>query len=499
MSDTTEHHSATYDVLVVGAGNAALTAALAAAEAGARVLVLEKASRAERGGNSRFSGALFRFAYQDLGDIQALVPDLDREAVRVSPYPADAYYQDTMRVTDGRADPELTRVLVDRSLETMLWLRDIGVQWELTELFRVQVGGVTHYPPGAVVQARHAGVGLTADLFRAVEHRGIPIFYETPMERLLVESGRVVGVVVSQGEREESIPAQAVVIAAGGFEASRELRGEYLGQEWRRVKVRGTRHNTGEVLRAALDAGGQPYGQWDGCHATPIDADAPDPGDLKLTDRTNRLSYPWGITVNLRGERFVDEAEDIASHTYARTGRAVLGQPRAIAYQLFDQQTLHLLEARYATATPVQADTLEALAEKLGLPAARLAATVGAYNDAIGAEPFNPATRDGKTTTGLRPPKSNWALPLNSPPYVAYGVTCGITFTFGGVRIDTQAGVLDAHGERISGLFATGELTGGFFYGNYPGGAGLMRGAVFGRLAGHHAARRRAPRCGRRQ
>ena len=478
-----------HDVVVAGAGNAALTAALAAAEAGARVLVLEKAPRAERGGNSRFSGGLFRFAYRDIQDIRAVLPSVDPATVVVEPYPPDAYYRDTMRVTEGLADPELTRVLVDESLPTMLWMGSLGVRWELSEIFGVRVGDVTHYPPGAVIQALHAGVGLVHDLFGAVERRGIPIRYETAVRRLLSEGGRVSGVVVDGPGGEEAIRAGALILAAGGFEANGEMRRRHLGPEWERVKVRGTRFDTGEVLAAALEIGAQAVGEWDGCHATPIDANAPSPGELALTDKTNRLSYPFGIMVNERGERFADEGESLATHTYAKTGRAILAQPEAIAFQVFDRQTLHLLEPRYSTGTPIRAETLEELADRLGVPRARLATTVRAFNEAVNDVPFDPTILDGKSTTGLTPPKSNWAVPLNRPPYVAYAVTCGITFTYGGVKIDAAARVLDRQGAAIPGLFATGEMTGGFFYRNYPGGAGLMRGAVFGRIAGRNAAR----------
>jgi tricarballylate dehydrogenase len=192
--------------------------------------------------------------------------------------------------------------------------------------------------------------------------------------------------------------------------------------------------------------------------------------------------------INLRGERFMDEGESFATHTYAKTGRAVLAQPGARAFEVFDQQALHLLEPRYATGEPMVSDTLEDLASHLGVPCEAFVRTVHTFNKSVNDRSFDPATLDGKATRGLEPRKSNWALPLNTPPYVAYPVSCGITFTFGGVRIDRQARVLDEHGVPIPGLHATGELTGGFFYRNYPGGAGLMRGAVFGRIAGQTAA-----------
>jgi len=219
-----------------------------------------------------------------------------------------------------------------------------------------------------------------------------------------------------------------------------------------------------------------------------VDANAPALGQIHLTDKTNRLSYPYSIMVNASGKRFVDEGEDLGQYTYAKTGHAILAQPGAVAYQIFDRKTVKLLEERYSTGTPVVAETIEELARKLTIPPDVLRHTVEEFNAAIQPGDFNPATKDGRSTRGLDPAKSNWALPIDTPPYTVYAVTCGITFTYGGIAIDTKARVSDTRDRPIHGLYATGEITGGFFYYNYPGGAGLMRGAVFGRLAGAHAA-----------
>jgi tricarballylate dehydrogenase len=288
-----------------------------------------------------------------------------------------------------------------------------------------------------------------------------------------------------------------VVLACGGFEANPELRLRYLGTGWDLVKVRGTRFNMGTMLLAALDAGAAPAGHWGGAHASPLDAHAPDVGELSLTDRMSRYSYPYALLVNGAGDRFVDEGEDEVWLTYAKTGWAIREQPGARAWQLFDQQTIHLLEPRYSTAIPLEADTLDDLAAKAGINAAGLHRTVAAFNDAChrgSARPdarFDPYAKDGLATDAgadLRPPKSNWALPLDRPPFVAYAVTCGITFTYGGLKIDASARVLDTTGRPMPGLFATGEIAGGFFFHNYAAGSGLMRGAAFGRIAGGEAA-----------
>ena len=493
MPDTS---SPSYDVVVVGAGNAALTAALAAQEGGARVVVLEKATRELRGGNTRFAGGLFRFAYQDIEDIKRLMPSLvesEAQTLDVGQYTPDRFYSDVMRVTQGEADPELTRVLVHESLPTVQWMTSHSLEWELTPLFSVKVGERRTFNPGSVLQVKGKGVGLSAMLFRAVDSQEIPVLYETKFLRpLLDERGGMAGVSVRGPEGVYEIAAPAVVLACGGFEANSEMRARYLGGNWDRAKVRGTKYNTGEGLQAALDIGAKPAGHWRGCHATPIDADAPAVGDLALTDLTNRLSYLYGIMVNIHGKRFVDEGEDLGQYTYAKNGGDILGQPRGRAYQIFDQKTLGLLEKRYETGTPVTADSIEELAQKLDLDPPALSQTVREFNSAVQEGEFNPGTRDGKGTRGIDPPKSNWALAIDTPPYVAYAVTGGITFTFGGLEVDSHGGVIDTEDNPIPGLYATGEITGKFFYHNYPGGTGLMRGAVFGRLAGAAAATERA-------
>jgi len=325
-------------------------------------------------------------------------------------------------------------------------------------------------------------------LFAVCERAGIHLLYEAEMLGFLRDGGGVRGVRVKTVGGLMDIESGAVVLASGGFEANPEMRARYLGRNWKKVKVRGTRYNTGETLRMALDLGAKPAGDFQGSHATPVDADAPALGQIHLTDRTNRLSYPYSIMVNVLGRRFVDEAEDLGQYTYAKTGHAILAQPRAVAYQIFDKKTVQLLEERYSTGTPVVAETIEELARKLAIPPDVLRRTVEEFNAAVQPGEFNPAAKDGKLTAGLDPPKSNWALKIDTPPFAAYPVTCGITFTYGGIAIDTKARVLDTSDKPISGLYATGEITGGFFYYNYPGGAGLMRGAVFGRLAGTHAA-----------
>jgi tricarballylate dehydrogenase len=320
---------------------------------------------------------------------------------------------------------------------------------------------------------------------------GIEIRYDSPVVGLLRDAGgAVTGVIVDGPEGRAEIAARAVVLASGGFEADPQRRAMYLGPNWDVAKVRGTPYNTGEALQMALDAGAQPYGHWSGCHAIQWDAGAPPTGDREIAHLFSKQSYPIGIVVNRDAKRFLDEGADFRNYTYAKYGAEILKQPGAIAWQLFDAKTAPLLRHDEYTAPGVsryEAATIRDLAARLGLNPDALDETVSTFNAAIQPGDFNPAIKDGVRTVGIAPPKSNWALPLDTPPFLAFAVTCGITFTFGGVKVDSDARALDRANRPILGLHAAGELVGGLFYGNYPGGSGLTSGAVFGRRAGTSA------------
>jgi tricarballylate dehydrogenase len=483
------------DVIVVGAGNAALAAAVSAREQGARrVMVLEKAPPELRGGNTHYSGGLFRFAFDHPEDLCPLVPDAEQHIPGfmsgVQPYPSGLFRDDLLRVTEGRTDPELSEILIGRSYDTIRWVAAQGIVMEpAVSLSGIKVGNTIKWSPGAVIRARQEGVGLSRMWFEAAERRGVEVRYSTSAVRLTRDiRGRVTGVAVRQPSGLAELSADAVVLGCGGFESNTAWRARYLGRPWDHAKVRGTRYNTGDGLSMAVDIGALPYGQWTGCHSTPIDADAPPFGDRKLTDKTNRLSYPFGVLVNTRGRRFFDEGEDFQLYTYAKLGGIILNQPGGVAWQIFDQKAVPFLEGRYKTGKPLTGDTLKDLVETLALDRATCLRALEEYNAAVNGAAFDPTVHDGLTTSGLELPKSNWAQRLDKPPFLAYPVTGGITFTFDGVKVNDKAQVLDTSWEPIPGLYACGEMVGGLFHTNYPGGTGLMSGAVFGRLAGAHAA-----------
>ncbi|QPP07497.1 FAD-binding dehydrogenase [Streptomyces bathyalis] len=486
-------------VIVVGAGNAALCAALAAREQGAEVLVLERAPKKVRGGNTAFTAGAMRVVYSGVEDLKKLMPDLTPEEIDSTDfgsYTAEAYLDDLARVTEYRTDPELASTLVEKSLPTLLWMSEKGVRFvPIYGRQAFKVGGRFTFWGGLTVEASGGGMGLVEALTRAAERAGIRIEYGARAFGLLQDDGGAVqGVSLRQDGRTREEHADAVVLASGGFQSSPEMRARYLGPGWDLAKVRGTMYNTGDGLRMALRAGASPAGNWSGCHAVGWDRNAPEFGDLAVGDSFQKHSYPWGVMVNGRGRRFVDEGADFRNYTYAKYGRVILEQPGQFAWQVFDQKVTHLLrdEYRIRQITKVTAPTLEKLAEKMdGVDPAGFVAEMAAYNAAVDTgTPFNPNVRDGRGTTGLSVDKSNWANTVDEGPFEAYAVTCGITFTFGGVRIVPEtAQVLDTDMNPISGLFAAGELVGGLFYFNYPGGTGLTNGSVFGRMAGTSAGR----------
>ena len=488
-----------YDVIVVGGGNAALCAALSAREFSEKVLVLERAPEDESGGNSRFTAGLMRVAYNGVEDLKKLIDLSADEVARTDfgAYTQDQFLDDMARVTEYRCDPDLTELLVKESFPAVLWMRSKGVRFTAAwgrQAFNI--GGRFKVWGGLTVEAVGGGPGLGDSLTQIARKNGIDIWYGARAVTLVTDDDGVHGVVVKKNNRTESVRGKAVVLAAGGFQANTEWRTRYLGPGWELAKVRGTRFNTGDAIRMALDAGAAAVGNWSGCHAVAWERNAPDFGDLAVGDQFQKHSYPWGIYLNAEGRRFVDEGADFRNYTYAKYGRVILQQPGQFAWQIFDAKVKGQLrdEYRIKQVTKVTASTLEELVKKLDDVNAEVALEeIKRYNAAVRQDiPFNPNVKDGRRTEGLAVPKSNWANTIDTPPFEAYAVTCGITFSFGGLKIDNHAQVLSADGPPIPGLYAAGELVGGIFWFNYPGGSGLTNGAVFGRIAGENAGKRAA-------
>jgi len=485
-----------YDVIVVGKGNAALCTALSAHENGAKVLILEAATEEESGGNSRFAGGVMRFAYESVDDLKR-VTELTDEEVAASDFGTNTkeeFFDDLYRLTSYRTDADLSEILVTQSLDTMAWLRSKGARF-VPNYGRQSgmVGGKRKFFGRMPIEASGGGAGLVQSLDAAAKKAGIEMRYDTRVASLIYDGERVSGVRAQEKGKSVELRAKAVVLACGGFEANPEWRTRYLGPGWELAKVRGTRFNVGDGLRMALDIGAAPYGNWSGCHATGWDRYAPEFGDINVGDQFQKHSYIFGLLINSEGKRFVDEGWDFHSFTYAKYGGEVLKQPGQFAWQVFDSKVSKLLRSEYRIKfmTKVSANTLEELAPKLeGVNPDNFLKTVREYNAAVRTEvPFDHTIKDGKCTVGIEPPKSNWAQPLDTPPFDAYATTCGITFTFGGLRIDRETGqVLNVHFHKIPGLYCAGEMVGGLFYFNYPSGTGLVSGAVFGRIAGRGAA-----------
>ena len=438
------------DVLIVGDGIAGCMAALAARKRGADVMIIEKSQPNVPHGNTAFCGGALRRVSKE--------------------YPETKYFADIMKVSQGRADEELTRITIRNSRRAKASLSRLGIRWTLPTS-----------NPGRADSVVGKGATLAPTLRKAVKKAKIPILYETKLSDVSLSNGSWGSVKVQTKTGTRTIPFIAVVIATGGFQANRKLVTQYIGKGAHRLVLRGYKESTGDGHRIAAKLGAHLIGM-EGYHGGIIHygyKKFPKVGEVKGMRSVKK--YEPGILVNRQGKRFVDEGEDTADKTYAKFGRIIaLTQPGGIAYLIFDSKAKDGIDPMYEgpEKEPIEAITIEVLAKKLSIPPSMLRNTVDAFNRAV----------DEGTNSKLTPPKSNFAQRIDQSPFYAYLVTGGMTFTFGGIKINSKAEVLSKTKSVIPGLYAAGEVTGGFFYNNYPAGSSLTRCAVFGEIAGKNAA-----------
>ncbi|MDX6739641.1 FAD-dependent oxidoreductase [Actinocorallia sp. A-T 12471] len=465
-------------VVVVGSGVAGLTAAVSAAEVGAAVTVVERAPRADAGGNTRHTEAFLR-----MRSIDAVADDFEERllgdfmghpdpALLVESLKDPGTWSAPLRALSV-ADQQYVATLAENAGPTLRWIEGHGVRFAHLATPFLTTSTTRLMPVGG-------GLALVEALTDAAVQLGVDFHYETTARALLLEGGSVVGVATSRGETRG-----AVVLACGGYEGNAELMGRYHGRGGRHTRpvARGGHYNKGEGLLMALDAGAATAGDFALFHAEPVD---PRSGVAEAAI----FAFPYGILVNAEGRRFTDEAPGPIDAWYERIARRVHAQTDGVAYAIFDagaSEVPNLSAAIRTDQPPITAPTLDGLAAKLEIPAEALAATVAEFNASCGQGEYLPLELDGLATSGLTPPKSNWARPLDKGPYTAYPVIASNVFTFGGLKTDDAARVLDNDGRPLPGLYAAGELT-GLYYTNYTGSTSVLRGAVYGRIAGRGAA-----------
>ncbi|MFH1032589.1 MAG: FAD-dependent tricarballylate dehydrogenase TcuA [Chloroflexota bacterium] len=456
------------DVLVVGTGISGLSAAISARENGAEVVVIEKAPIENRGGNTKFADAQIRYPHQ-------------ADEFHTRNYTEDDYRQDFMHVTQGRANPELIEVIVKNAADTVDWLTYRGIEWEPGY---PHTGGYRRSPLSG-------GIGLVNTLCRIAEGMGVAFSYQTAARQLIVDAkGNVIGCRTQTAEEYLDIYAKGgVILACGGFQANIQMRVAHLGRFADSLILRGSRYDTGEGILMALAIGAKPAGQWGDYHSAVLDARSP----KEECGVTALYNYQMGIFVDQNGKRFLDEGEDYRDNTYVKFSKYIIDHAGGLAFSIFDDKMTSRPEFNRAwrpVGEPYHADTLEELAKKLGIPPAAFVKTVKDFNAAIQPGELDLDRKDGRHTAGITPPKSNWAMSIQTPPFTAVPVTGGVTFTFGGLKTNTSAQVISTSERIIPGLYAAGELQGEIYYYNYPGATSVIRGAVFGRISGKHAAQR---------
>ena len=453
-----------YDVLVIGGGNAALCAAISARRLGASVLVLEGAPKFYRGGNTRHTRNM-RCAHDAATDILT------------GPYTEAEFWEDLLRVTGGQTDEELARHMIAESKDILHWIVKQGVRWQPSLGGTLSLGRTNSFFLGG-------GRAMLNALYLTAEQLGVEILYDAEVLDLDIDHGMFLSATLKQGDGRARVTAATLVAAAGGFEANIEWLKQYWGDAADNFLIRGTPYNRGTILKMLLDNGVQEIGDPTQCHAVAIDARAPkfDGGIITRHD-----SVVFGIVVNNAGLRFYDEGEDIWPKRYAIWGRLVAAQPDQIAYIIFDSSVLTSFMPTLFP--PIRADSIAELAGKFELDAAVLENTIADFNAAVKPGTFDHTILDDCRTEGLTPPKTHRARRIETPPYYAYPVRPGITFTYLGTRVNKQARMLMKDGKPSANMFAAGEIMAGNVLGKgYAAGIGMTIGSVFGRIAGREAA-----------
>ncbi len=455
-----------YDVLVVGGGNAGLCAAISAARSGARVLVLEAAPKFYRGGNTRHTRNM-RCAHDAATD------------TLTGPYTEEEFFGDLLRVTGGNTDEVLARQMIAESTEMLSWIDEQGVRFQPPLGGTLSLGRTNAFFLGG-------GRAMLNALYLTAEALGVDVLYEAEVIDLDIVDGRFRALTFRHEAVGKIVQGSALIAAAGGFEANLDWLKEGWGEAAEHFLIRGTPCNKGTVLKMLIDAGAGTVGDPTECHAVAIDARAPkfDGGIITRLD-----CVVFGIVVNKEARRFYDEGEDIWPKRYAIWGRLVARQPDQIAYIIFDAPSLERFMP--SLFPPISAPTIADLAEALDLDPKALEATVRGFNAAVRPGSFDPTILDDCHTEGIDPPKSHWAQALETPPFYAYPVRPGITFTYLGLRVNAQAQMIMADGEPAANIYAAGEIMAGNILGSgYAAGIGMTIGSVFGRIAGREAAAR---------
>lgn len=453
-----------YDIVIIGGGNAALCAAITAAEAGSSVVILEVAPEIYRGGNSRHTR---NFRCMHSGPMSVLVES----------YEPDEYLQDLLKVTGGNTDVDLAQLVINESEGCLPWMEDHGVHFQPSLSGTLSLARTNAFFLGG-------GKALVNAYYRTAERLGVTVLYEAEVTHIALQDNRVDRIEVEVNGQPDTIHAKSVVVAAGGFEANTEWLKQAWGPAAENFLIRGTPYNRGRVLRDLLDQGLQSVGDPTQCHAVAIDGRAPkfDGGIVTRLD-----CVPFSVVVNNQGERFYDEGEDVWPKRYAIWGRLVAAQPDQVAYAIIDSKSIDLFMP--SVFPPITAMSLDELAKALNLPAEKLITTLEAFNSACRGGEFFPTELDSLATDGLEIEKTNWARPINEPPYYAYSLRPGVTFTYLGLKVDDQARTYTDNGP-VENLWAAGEIMAGSILGQgYLAGFGMTIGTVFGRIAGAEAAK----------